>query len=329
MSLSHRSGYALYGALVVTLSAGLLSAEGLDMTVEQTGCQGLDQDRLERLIATEIRNTFGSSSPALALSVTIECSDDGIDIGIFDRLSGERLTKSFPTFSPDEEEPERTLALAVTQLLALSNEEPVEPGSPRGAEPDEQPADSGAGGVEGGGDGIVGRRIEISVLGGVRFRALGELLPTLHVSLQGGGELVGDLILFGLAGFEYGRAEREIGHVNAYSVWMGLGICQRWPISNLLTFEVGAALSGGYVMLKGATKVDQDIAGYADGATGDFGVFFGPLFEIGSLLIAFDVEAGYTIENPVGTVDDEDDVTIGGFWIGAVIKLGPIINNTQ
>ena len=50
-----------------------------------------------------------------------------------------------------------------------------------------------------------------------------------------------------------------------------------------------------------------------------------PTIKIKKMLLSLTLKGGYTLENPVGTIAGEDNVTIGGFWMGADLGLGILI----
>lgn len=275
-------------------------------------CPALNPAEVERLFDFEINR--GGAIPTgepITLSMGVWCEPDGVRISTHDQLTGKRLERTIPPI-PKGAEPARVVALAASQLLRASWLELVMPAQPSAAAwaPSEDRTPSQVGGSFG-------------VEGGARFRSLGGLLPVGHVGLRGGGVIGTGLILHGNAAFEYGAISRHLGSVSAYAIWIGLDLGYRFAIASFLGFDVEGGGGGGYVLLS-AKRAGADVVAHdVDGLTGEIGLRAGPVFSIGaSFLISIVLQGGYTIDNPVGRVDGESDVSIGGFSAGALLGLG-------
>jgi hypothetical protein len=305
-------------ATALATAAGLVNAAERSVDVTLTECGELDAETVEMVVALELEEQpVGAPAGSAALTVEVVCRPDGIVINADDPLTGKRLEREIPAIESDEAEPERVVALAASQLFraswlelgaleesggGLKNEQPDD-----GAEPDGGTSDLG----------------EVTVEGGARLRALGELLPVAHVGLRGGGTLGAGLGLYGLAAFEYGWVSREIGTAKAYSAWLGLELSHRWSLTQTVSIELGGSLSVGYARLIGESSDDRVITGAIDGLTGEVALLAGPVFYPGDIIvIAIDVQGGYSVSNPKGTVDRGADVSTGGIWVGAMLRVG-------
>jgi len=319
-------GALLAGAALWCTQAGPARAEGTGVTVELTGCAGLDSDRIAELIALELAGAFGTTGHGIELSVAVTCGPDKLAIDVHDPVTDKSVGRRYPALSPDEEEPERAVALAAAQLFVVSWLELLVPKRREAAEPGVAP-ETVAGAREAASRSIEqpGPAVEVAATGGLRLRALPELAPVGRFGALVGGEVVEGLQLFGLAAFETGRMSRDLGTASLYALWLGLGAAYRWPVSSIVSFEAGVAFSGGYALLRGEPFVAADHSGDIDGLTGELAVLAGPVLTLGRFVAALDLQGGYSVRNPIGTVEGEDEVSFGGFFAGAIVRLGLLL----
>jgi hypothetical protein len=319
-------GVLILGATLACIPARPALAGTTGISVEQAGCHGVDSDRVAELIALELTSAFGTSEHGLALSVTVACRPDALEIDVSDPVTDKTVGRKYPALAPDEREPERAIALAAAQLFVVSWLELLVPKKQRSAETDvaskatEDARTAASRSIE-----QPEPRGEFSVAGGVRLRALPDMVPVARVGLRGGGEVADRWNLFGQSAFEYGRATRYIGTADLVALWVGLGAARRARVSPFLSFQVGASLSAGYALLQGKPIGDGYHAGRIDGLTGELTVFTGPVLTCGRFVAAIDLLGGYALRNPVGTVEGEDDVSVGGFFFGAMLSLGLVV----
>ena len=318
-------GALILGATLACILSSQSWADDSGVIVEQSGCDDMDTDRVAELVALELASAFGTSEHGLALSVTIVCKPDELKIDVLDPVTEKNVGRKYPALTPDENEPERAVALVAAQLFVVSWLELLVPQRKQSTgdvapEAVEDARIAASNSIE-----LPAPRGEISAFGGLRLRALPDLVPVARVGLLGGGEVTGGWSLFGLAAFEYGRASRAIGNADLIGLWLGFGAVQRWQISPFLSYEAGVHLSGGYAMLRGKPSDNSDHSDEIDGLTGELEVFVGPILHFGRFVAAIDVQGGYTLRNPVGTVEGEDDVSVGGFWVGVSLRLGLLL----
>ena len=181
-------GALLLGAVLACIPARAARAAETGVSVEQSGCGGVDTGKVEQLIELELAGAFGTSDHGLDLSVTLTCEPGWLRIDVLDPVTNKDVGRRYPAMSPDEREPERAVALAAAQLFVVSWLELL---VPRGAQPtdDEVPRET----VEDAREAASKRidrhvpEVEVSAVGGARMRDLPDLVPVAHVGLHVGG----------------------------------------------------------------------------------------------------------------------------------------------
>jgi hypothetical protein len=308
--------------LFLTLASSEAHADERPIAASARGCGDLDEDELERLLGLELI-AAGLDDPTVVLTVRFECEGSTVLVTARDPMTSKQLVRRIPAPSDAAVGREREIALAAFQLLLASWLElllenrppPVEEGVPPEALAAAEEVASAA--VE-----APGTRVDLGLGVGGRLRSLGQLLPTLRAGLRGGG-WIGEPgpAVFGRVDFEIGRASREIGEVDLYAVLAGIELAWRFALSPRWGMDLGVSLAGGYAHLAARDPQAGISAESIGGFTGEGGAFTGPVLTIGDVAVALVIEGGYSVPNPLGRVESEEPVTIGGAWIGAGLRL--------
>jgi hypothetical protein len=292
--------------------------------VQIVDCPDLSAPRIEQLLLVEHPDLSDTGD----LAIVLRCADDRIAIEIEDALTRKTVEREIVPPTVGDPRREREIVLAISSLVVASWMELFIPRDrvhprPPAASPDATAAKR-----------VVDRAVStrpaaaLQLLTAVRWRALPEALTVLHTGLRVGGFVHRNWEVFGQAAFEYGRAERVRGQIDAYAALFGPGVAWTLRPDKELGLEIWGALTAGYVRLAGRASMADVNAGAIGGGTGEVELGLGPRFRASSFIAVLDVRSGYTIANPKGVVTDETDATLGGFWFGLGLRVGGLLGRT-
>jgi hypothetical protein len=291
-------------ALAVFSLLFFLSDTARSLQVLKRSCHQLDAQEVERLMAIEL----GGEAEVESLIIILIC--EGQTLRILAKRSAESEALERSVALVDSHLKERLIALTVSQLVTRAPKTAHSP--PLAAPPPEiSPSSS------------TDRRVaalSLCLSGGVKPHAV-FTLPTGYVSIRSGIWFTDSVALLWLVSLEGGRFERELGSVKALSGLAGLGAAWRFASYRFFKVELMGAALMGYTRLEGDPDPDSG-GGTIGGIAGEFVIGVSPVVITGRFLLALDLKSGYTLENPVGTVDDYSPVTLGGFWLGGGLRLG-------
>ena len=106
--------------LVVAFPAWSARAGDLGVSISQEGCGDLDLGEVERIIGIEIEGMVEAEERTGELGLRIVCKTDGVHIKATEAETGHDLERTTPALDENEEQPERVIALAASQLLLAS-----------------------------------------------------------------------------------------------------------------------------------------------------------------------------------------------------------------
>ena len=309
-----------------------------DVDIKAVGCDDLDIEETKRLVRIELSEIAKTGSGRDRLVVRFECDADTVNIYVMDGVTDRSVERSIDQINQNVKE--RVVALSTSQLIAVSRMESTKPEEQEqgqgqeqeqeqeqvelnAIEPENNRSQTRKSVVLGSSSLRVKHHLKESDLfltGGIRLRSKlalaagtaglkSDLLFTPHIG-----------IMF-LAEFEAGSTTRDAGEVTTIAAFWGIGFVGRFFRRHLFFFETGLEALMGYAYLKGNPKTWAS-GKSAGGITGEFALRAAPTIKLDSVLLSIVFKGGYTLENPVGTVTDEDDVTIGGFWMGVDFCLG-------
>ncbi len=284
------------------------------LTIVQQACDALDQVEIERLIAIELNNNEDDTS----IEVTLLCDNNTLRIITVVKNQSSNLNDSSNVFerSVDLEESqlrERLIALTVTQMLTLKDSKPIPSIAPsvknetafsETAQPhhDQKPETS------------------LSLGGGVKSHAKFSILT-------GYGSIRGDLFITKLTilglifSIEGARHYKVLGNVSILCGLVGIVVSRNILSFQYVDISLSTAALLGYTRLSGNPNTDKG-GSTIDGVAGELQLGAGPVFKIGRLIAAIELFAGYTFRNPVGTVESDSSVSLGGFLVGGGLRLG-------
>ena len=260
---------------------------------------------IERLIALELSQT-NDSRP---YQIVLVCEGDALRIIAYRDRSRQMLERSIEI--NDTHLKERIIALTVSQLVSTETEPLVKtkapPSSPTASAMPQEEKEA----VD---------HVAISLGGGVKPHDVFSL-PTGYGLIRGDIWFSRRLGLIAILSFEGGRAKRSLGSVTALSSLAGLGGAWRVLSSTHLHLEISSSASIGYTHLAGNPHEDVR-GGDLGGVAGEFVIGLGGVLVAKDVLVALELLVGYTVNNPVGSVDTDTSVTLAGFWLGGGLRIG-------
>jgi hypothetical protein len=315
---------------------GLSLAAGPDaqspVTIGADGCAGLDAAEVQRLVQLELAAVTQEIREGPPLHVVLTCREGVLEIAVDDPVTTKHLSRKVP--APAEQPgQERVVALAVAQLFAASwlelllvEEEPEDDAAPPGPAPSPGTSSEAVAAARRVAETSTSRspsRIELLAGAGVRGRSLeAATFPALHLDLELRGWLTPSLGLLGRVGFDYGQANRDQGQVRGYDVMGGAGLAWRWRPREAIGLGGSGVLSGGWARVEGIPSSPGVDSAANQGATGEVTVGVGPRVFYGRFRMDIDAEIGGMLRAPEGLVTRQQPVTMGGFYVGATLRLG-------
>ncbi len=293
-------------------------------------CERLDAEELTRILVLEL-SSVENVDELPPLAIEISCDDDNVVVAVTDREKTQKIERTVPAPGNIDSGRERQIALTIAQfagaLWRLRVEEastppeldrPPEPPLVKPTESAveisrEQPAQTKP----------VKAAIEIG--GGMRARSLGSKSPL----LSGYGEIfvafqMGErLALVAALGGEGSRVDRKGGEVGAFALTAGLGISGLLVNRCHFLFDARLLLMGGYARFEGrATDSLAYDEGVSAGGVGEVRAELVPTILFGSVSLGLCLGGGYGLKVVVARIRDDEDVTFGGWWAGAGLRLG-------
>jgi hypothetical protein len=321
------------GAIVGVLVALFGAAPESPLQVTAPTCPAIDPAEVQRLVVLELVAVTQEIREGPPLRVELGCARSNVlTIAVTDPLTSKTLERTIPA-PADEPGQERVVALAIAQLFAASWLELLLPEAAR--EQDDPPvvlADPGTpnAAVRAATDFAAAQatppfspRAELATGVGVRGRSIEALpFPALHVDAEVRGWLSPSVGLIGRIGFDYGNANRDAGQVRGLAVMAGGGLGWRWRPREFVGMGGSATLSGGWARVAGRPGRGDVSGAVNQGGTGEVAVAIGPRVFARRFRLDVDAEAGGMLRTPEGLVEDAPSVTMGGIWVGAVLRLG-------
>lgn len=321
-------------ALSVSLAASAGTTQPHALEVSTTTCPSLDTPEIQRLVELELAAVTQAIREGPPLAVSLVCDPHTLRIVVVDPLTDKRLERTLPAVD-DEPGQERVIALAIGQLFAASWLEllladPEEADDPAPDGPDPEPDDRAATEAA---QRLAKDRIAVSTappLGfellagaGIRARALeSDPLIAGHFDVEARGWLRPSVGLVGRVGFDYGQARRSVGRVTGLGLMVGGGLGWRWRARPAVGLGGAVVLSGGFARVQGRPSRAGTLASQTSSGTGEAVVSIGPRFFAKRLRIDLDVEVGGALRPPVGLVQGEAPVSMGGVFAGGGLRIG-------
>jgi hypothetical protein len=313
--------------------AVIAASSGQPLHVTAPTCPAIEAAEVQRLVVLELVAVTQEIREGPPLRVELACAQSQLTIAVTDPLTSKTLQRSIPA-PPDEPGQERVVALAIAQLFAASWLELLLPEGER--EPDDPPpvvtpapatpkaaVQAATAFAEATTTPPLSPRAELAAGVGVRGRSI-EALPfaALHVDLEVRGWLSPSVGLIGRLGVDYGNANRDAGQVRGLAVLAGGGLGWRWRPRESIGMGGSATLSGGWARVAGRPGRDDVSGATNQGGTGEVAVAIGPRVFARRFRLDVDAEAGGMLRTPEGLVEGAPSVTMGGLWVGAVLRLG-------
>jgi hypothetical protein len=314
---------AAAGFASILFSGGTVAAATVE--VHATGCADLDEREVDRLLSIEL--AFVASAPPLreAIHVELSCTGNGLRISAIDPATQKPLEREV-VLGPPEPGRERTIALLASQLLITSWAEsfltrsappptaPLEPPSHRSETPvrleESSPSEHRA-----------PTAWEIGLGAGARVRDWSSPATDPRVFLRpsiGFGR-------FGLlldVAYERGSAPRTDGTVDWSMISGGFGAGWRSRRLGIVALEATATTSLVWILAEGEAVSPRFVGDSRHGIAGEGAISAGPMFAIGPMRIALDLETGVVLPGVTARSSGDSNVALGGVWAGASLRVG-------
>jgi hypothetical protein len=303
--------------------------DATNVVVTTEGCGDLDATEVARVLDLELRSVTAEIRTGPPLSVRLQCRADRLSIAVEDPLTRKELRRDVPAPAPEPGR-ERIVALAVSELFSASwlellttpppTEEVAVP-----ADAPSPPAPAVAAATR-----IAETRtrptrgIDLLAGAGVRGRGLesGEPFAALRVDAGVRAWLSGRLGLAAQLGWDFGQSARAFGRVRGHVLGAAGGLA--WRVRPRPVIGVGGNVLVGvaWASLAGVAAEPGARAGRTSGVTGELTGSIGPRLAYRRFRVDLDAELGAMLRSPVGDVIGGADVTMGGVWLGLVLRLG-------
>lgn len=303
------------------------------VVVRAQRCAELDSAEVGRLLDIELSMVTTEIRSGPPLQVALRCEPERMTIEVVDPLTRKRLARDIPMPTPEPGR-ERVVALAISQLFAaswlelLTATEPPPPPADDATPPPDADALQAARRVaerstEEPEPTLPRRELELLVGAGPRGRALGSAGPLAGGRFEGvlRGWLSPSIGLVAVVGADYAQIYRRLGQVRGVALTAGGGLAWGYRPGSV---GVGGhvVLAGGWARVRGVPREPGVPAGSNAGLTGEASVGVGPRVRYGRLRFDVDGEVGAMLRPPIGLVEGEAPMTMGGIWAGVVLRLG-------
>lgn len=300
---------SIAGAVILLFLCGQApAAQRFELIVR--GCGDLKHQELTRLLTIETADIIKKQPGVRGLKFLVECRPNQMRIVIHNPETNRQVERFIPLVRPDQSGGERIVALAASQLLVNEWLELFSTAPPKGPEAYALPV-------------VIekSRSLSASAHLALSMRDLSTPFLLYGARLRFGLALEENLILFADLSFDAGRAERNIGGVDALMAGLGMGVS--WAFIKSGPFVLGATLvfSGRYLRLSGSPDQATAISSDSDGMVGEAVLTIGPGLRFKSVRIGLDLGGGFTFPGVKGKVVEEDDVTLSGPWLLVAITV--------
>ncbi|MCP4679885.1 MAG: hypothetical protein GY854_31205 [Deltaproteobacteria bacterium] len=298
--------------LFVTVLCLLVSrrSPAQEIQASQEGCPDLNLEEITRLMAIELADLAKATGNTTDFTIRIICEDQSLRIVADDSAESKHLERSIAPLETNLKE--RVIALSASQLVTVSwLEKPApkeavveEPASPQPQVREDELVE----------------HLELSLAGGFKLRS-DFAFPVGVAGLRGDVWFEPYIGLLALASFDGGTVNRDIGNAPVLCALTGLGLSWRFIRTRHFGLEATTIALAGYGYIEGNPRAGARGRSSA-GITGEFVLALTPTLLLGNVFIALDLQGGYTIKNPIGRVDGDEQITAGGFWTGANLRVG-------
>lgn len=279
-------------------------ARGGSIGVTSSGCASFEQDAFLKLISLEL---LEGHEPEQNLTVFVTCVEDTATIEVR-RENGTKQDRSVPV--PVNQDFARTLAICVAQLIEALEvapagaEQPETLPRPNSDQTDEPKSTT---------------LRAYSIAAGARCRGLNlnhrffsahlRARYTIRLSRRWGLPLG--------VGFETGQASLELGRMVEFLWAIGAGLRFALLSAGSFSVQTGPFMALALVHLRGLSTEDSVNEGDITGLTGQGAWELEAAWAFRFATLFWELQGGYTAENPQGRVSDAPKATAGGFWAGA------------
>jgi hypothetical protein len=311
------------------LSACLIAtpARAGALMVTANACPSLDASEVERILKLELSQVSDLWADAPPLRVELACEGNTLHATAIDTLTDKRLSRDVALGRVKDRD--RTVALLVSQLFLTSWTElmlkqPPTPAPTATAEPAKKPDVAQAAEA-------LARRAMTSeptwgftaaALVGPRVHVAGTLIGS-HGALRPGVWLGERASMFLEIGYERGSTTRSRGDVGFTIATLAAGVGTSLPLVGRLSFDAHASAGASLVDVRGEPVGPSVVGASASGVVGDVSLGLGPSLHVGGgVLLGLELAAGERLPAATARVAGDDDVHVGGPWVGASLVLG-------
>ncbi|MDQ3032246.1 MAG: hypothetical protein M3Y87_07510 [Myxococcota bacterium] len=327
-----------------------------DLTIAAPSCTGLDVEEVRRLLAVEIEDVAAEWSAVATPVVLLGCAGEGrVRIEITDPITDKSVARTVVLSETDRE---RVLAIAIAQLFLTSwlelliddDDDRAESAAARAAErrarealeraearaeadadtraepePHTEPEPEARTEPEAQLEPVADARPsitgELSLEGGARLRLDGEQLPTATAALRG-ALVIDDALIIGLrTAFEWSRATRTRGTIDAYGATIGIGAGWRSPSVGAFFVDVIAWIAPMWILLEGRPSSADVAGGTTQAIAAEATIEIAPSLRAGPVIIALALAGGGIAFAPEGIVSEERPVVVGGALLSASLRI--------
>jgi hypothetical protein len=315
------------GALV---SACLIAtpARAGALMVTANACPSLDASEVERILKLELSQVSDLWADAPPLRVELACEGNTLHATAIDTLTDKRLSRDVALGRVKDRD--RTVALLVSQLfltswteLMLKERPPTAPTA--AAEPAKKPDVAQAA------EALARRAMTneatwgfaAAALVGPRVHVAGPRLVGSHGALRPGVWLGGRASMFLEIGYERGSTTRSRGDVGFTIATLAAGVGTSLPLVRRLALDAHVSAGASLVDVRGEPVGPSVVGASASGVVGDLALGLGPSLHLGGgMHLALELAAGERLPAATARVAGDDDVRVGGPWVGASLVLG-------
>ncbi len=286
-------------------------------------CSALRSERIEELLRLELATLVPVVSELPTLDIDFVCSDDQVRITVKDPVTVKRVTRDVSLAASAD--PERTLALAASELFLASWAELLIPrpeDEARASEPAVVAAKRAVERVVPTPKGPPSLAVDLRVYG--RERNASAPIPTLGAALRVGLAVCQKLQIFAEAGWEAGSVQRQPGRVEIDAGAVGTGA--RWCLPlGIGEFGVSASVAAVYVSIQGVPSSPAYFGAHFGGFTAEAGGGIDANVTFQAVRLGAAVLVGATAPGPGGAVRGEAAVRMEGAWAGAALFAGVLL----
>lgn len=305
------------------------------ITVTAQACGALRVDEVARRLGLELRTVLDEIRDGPPLQVSLRCDDTRLAITVVDPLTRKRIERDIPA-PADEPGRERIVALAVSQLFNASWLELLLPATPPEIEP-LPPAPPRSATTAARQVAIrsttPARTFELLFGAGVRGRSLesGEPFAASRLDVLFRVWMGPSVAIVAAAGWDYGQSLRGLGQIRAQAFGVSGGLGWRYNAGQVAGIGGHILAGSAFARVAGRPARGNDNSAVRRGGTGEIMTGIGPRIRSGRFRLDLDLETGAMLRTPIALVQTrtsdgvivlDEPVTLGGLWLGAVLRLG-------